>query len=115
MENLPTSVLYFPYILLITATLLLMVDRPFVLVLFNSLNMEELHRMLVVNDPHSKDFDRRQEARDLHLLLGASSGFFLSYLLRTLASLLASFLPILLFAWTWTDFTKGLLYCEVLW
>ena len=61
MENLPPTVLYFPYIILAIAALLIIVDRPFVLIIFNSLSMEELYRLLVVEDPQEGTFDRKQE------------------------------------------------------
>ena len=61
MENLPPTVLYFPYIILAIAAILIIVDRPFVLIIFNSLSMEELHRLLVVEDPQEGTFDRKQE------------------------------------------------------
>ena len=37
---------------LVKATVLVMFDRPFVLMLFNSFNMEQLHSLLIVNDPY---------------------------------------------------------------
>jgi len=113
LENLPVTVLYFPYLILAIATLLFMTDRPFVLVIFSSANMEELHKMLVVEDPFSKEFDGKEESRELHHLTAASTSFFFSYLLRTLASLASSLAPLLLLLFSWHDFQSDRLFCQV--
>jgi len=93
--------------------LLFMTDRPFVLVIFSSANMEELHKMLVVEDPFSKEFDGKEESRELHHLTAASTSFFFSYLLRTLASLASSLAPLLLLLFSWHDFQSDRLFCQV--
>ena len=90
-----------------------MTDRPFVLVIFNSANMEELHKMLVVDDPFSKDFVEKEEAWELQHLTAASISFFFSYLLRTLASLASSLGPLLILAFSWEDFQSDRLFCQV--
>jgi hypothetical protein len=108
-ENLHPAILYFPYVIFGIATLLFMVDRPFVLVIFSSLNMEKLHRLVVEEDPAG----REREAQNLLQIRAASHNFFLSYLLRTLASLLASAAPLLLLAYVSTEFESGPLYCQV--
>merc|ERR1711971_896104 len=113
LENLPVTVLYFPYLILAIATLLFMTDRPFVLVIFSSANMEELHKMLVVEDPFSKEFNRKEEAWELHHLTAASTSFFFSYLLRTLASLASSLAPLLILLFSWDDFQSDRLFCQV--
>lgn len=91
-----------------------MTDRPFVLVIFSSANMEELHKMLVVEDPFSKEFDGKEEAWELHHLTAASTSFFFSYLLRTLASLASSLAPLLILVFSWHDFQSDRLFCQVL-
>jgi len=113
LENLPVTVLYFPYLILAIATLLFMTDRPFVLVIFSSANMEELHKMLVVEDPFSKEFDGKEESWELHHLTAASTSFFFSYLLRTLASLASSLAPFLFLVFSWNDFQSDRLFCQV--
>ena len=90
-----------------------MTDRPFVLVIFSSANMEELHKMLVVEDPFSKEFDRKDEAWELHHLTAASTSFFFSYLLRTLASLASSLVPFIILIFSWDDFQSDRLFCQV--
>ena len=90
-----------------------MTDRPFVLVIFSSANMEELHKMLVVEDPFSKEFDRKDEAWELHHLTAASTSFFFSYLLRTLASLASSLVPFITLVFSWDDFQSDRLFCQV--
>ena len=91
-----------------------MTDRPFVLVIFSSANMEELHKMLVVEDPFSKEFDGKEESWELHHLTAASTSFFFSYLLRTLASLASSLAPFLFLVFSWNDFQSDRLFCQVL-
>ena len=73
--------MYYPYTLLLLATVLVMVDRsaldilfldfsqpsyslllrPFVLILFKSFNIEEMYRLLVVGDPASPDYSPGRE------------------------------------------------------
>ena len=81
LEELSPIILYFPYFLLIIATVLVMMDRlvfsmliihlilfnrPFVMILFKSFNMAEIYKLLVVDDPYSQDFDRKKEAIRKH-------------------------------------------------
>ena len=69
--------------------------------------------MLVVDDPFSKDFVEKEEAWELHHLTAASTSFFFSYLLRTLASLASSLGPLLILAFSWEDFQSDRLFCQV--
>lgn len=70
--------------------------------------------MLVVEDPFSKEFDGKEEAWELHHLTAASTSFFFSYLLRTLASLASSLAPLLILVFSWDDFQSDRLFCQVL-
>jgi len=107
-------ILYFPYVLLIIATVLVMMDRPFVMILFKSFNMDELFKLLVVDDPYSKNFDKNREVRELkHVMTAGGSNYFTSYLIRTLVSLVVSAIPVVIFAINWNEFESGVLFCHV--
>ena len=114
MENLPVTILYFPYVVLGIATLLFMMDRPFVLVIFNNSSMDELYKMLVVEDDSSKGFDVQRERRELQHISAASSSFFFSYLLRTLLSLVSSAVLLVLLVLSLEDFQASVLHCRTM-
>merc|ERR1711915_349557 len=107
-------ILYFPYILLIIGTVLVMIDRPFVMILFKSYNMEEMFNLLVVDDPNSATYDAHKEVRELKNVMSSNgSNYFKSYLLRTTVSLIVSSFPIVIFVYYWHVFDSGVLYCYV--
>jgi len=91
--DLSPLILYYPFILLLIATVLVMVDRPFVLRLFKSVNMEEIYRLVVVETAASPHTQRQRLVQVMSL---TSGNYFLSYLSRTLLSLVSSLLPLLL-------------------
>jgi len=91
-----------------------MMDRPFVMILFKSFNMDEMFKLLVVDDPFSADFDKKREVRELkHAMTTGGSNYFISYVIRTMVSLIVSAIPIIIFVLSWTEFETGILYCQV--
>merc|ERR1712142_984362 len=114
LEELSPIIRYFPYFLLIIATMLVMMDRPFVKILFKSFNMDEMFKLLVVDDPFSKDFDKTKEVRELkHVMTAGGTNYFLSYLTRTLVSLVVSSVPLIIFGLVWSEFDSDILLCQV--
>ena len=108
--DLSPFILYYPFILLLIATVLIMVDRPFVLKLFRSVNMEEMYRLVVLGSEGSFHTQRQR----LHHVLSVSSGnYFISYLGRTLLSLLVSILPIILLSLYLPDLNSSIFKCFV--
>ena len=103
-------VLYYPFILLVIATTLIMVDQPFVLKLFKSVSLEEIWRLVVVESEESPHIQRQ---RLQHAMSVSSSGYFISYLSRTLLSLLLSLLPISLLSLYLADLDSGVYKCLV--
>jgi len=87
---------FFPYFLILVAALLVVIDRPFVMVLFKSYNIEQLYKLLVVNDPFTENLDRKKETNELLSILGSTSKYYLSYLLRTVLSIIASVIPLVI-------------------
>ena len=87
-----------------------MVDRPFVLRLFQSVNMEEMYRTVVLQSDLSPDTHRQ---RLQHVMSLTSGNYFLSYLTRTLLSLVVSILPIVLLSLYLTDLDSAIYKCSV--
>ena len=103
-------ILYYPFILLVIATVLIMVDQPFVLKLFKSVSLEEMWRLVVVESDESPHIQRQ---RLQHAMSVSSSGYFISYLSRTLLSLVLSLLPISLLSLSLTDLDSGVYRCQL--
>ena len=73
--DLSPLILYYPFILLVIATVLIMVDQPFVLKLFKSVSLEEMWRVVVVESEESHHIQRQ---RLQHAMSVSSSGYFIS-------------------------------------
>ena len=108
--DLSPLILYYPFILLLIATVLVMVDRPFVLRLFKSVNMDEIYRLVVVETAASHHIQRQ---RLQHVMSLTSGNYFLSYLSRTLLSLVVSLLPLVLLSLYLTDLESAVYRCKV--
>ena len=108
--GLSPMILYYPFILLVIATILIMVDQPFVLKLFKSVSLEEMWRVVVVESEESPHIQRQ---RLQHAMSVSSSGYFISYLSRTLLSLILSILPITLLSLYLSELDSGIYKCPV--
>ena len=108
--DLSPMILYYPFILLVIATILIMVDQPFVLKLFKSVSLEEMWRLVVVESGVSPHIQRQ---RLQHAMSVSSGGYFISYLSRTLLSLIISILPISLLSLYLTELDSGVYKCQV--
>ena len=97
-EGLYISVLvaYFPYIMILIAGILVLVDRPFVLILFKSFNIEQIYKLLVTDDPFTEKLDKKKETHEMLSCLGTVTKYYRSYLTRTIISMLASIIPIVI-------------------
>ena len=103
-------ILYYPFILLVIATILIMVDQPFVLKLFKSVSLEEMWRLVVMESGESPHIQRQ---RLQHAMSVSSGGYFISYLSRTILSLILSILPITLLSLYLTELDSGVYKCQV--
>jgi len=109
-------VAYFPYFLILFSTLLVLIDRPFVMVLFKSVNMDQLHKLLVVDDAFTQKIDKKKETHELMSSLGSVTKFFQSYLCRTVLSLVAALTPFGYFVYalvTDTNFASNRFICKI--
>ncbi|XP_023349439.1 uncharacterized protein LOC111718156 [Eurytemora carolleeae] len=101
MDGLQISIFaaYFPYFLLLLSAALVIIDRPFVMILFQSYNIEQIYSLLVTHDPFTDNLDRKKETNELLSCLGSISSYFTSYLIRTLFSIVFSLIPLIIYIW----------------
>jgi len=55
-----------------------------------------------------------REVRELkHVMATGGSNYFISYVIRTLVSLVVSAIPVIIFLINWNEFESGILFCQV--
>lgn len=101
--HIPKYILYFQYFLLGVSVVLIVLDRPFVIVLFRSLNIEQIYKLLVSDDPYTHNIDKKKEIHEIVSVLGSVGSYYLSYLTRTVLSLVASLAMMLYLAFYQVD------------
>ena len=84
---------YFPYVMILIAGILVLVDRPFVMILFKSFNIEQIYKLIVSDDPYTERLDKKRETHEMLSCLGTVTKYYRSYLARTIMSLIASITP----------------------
>jgi len=117
-HQLPTFVVYFPIVLLSIAAVLVVIDRPFVSHLFKSGNIDEVYKILVRRDEISLTSRVNDRIKIRSLLSSITSSYHISYLIRTLFSILAAISALTLVSLTIIDLVglrtvPGIIHCEV--
>lgn len=85
-------VVWFPHVLLLVGALLVLIDRPFVAILFKSFNVDEMYRLLVLDEPHRtlQDLDRKKNAYEVQSCMYNCGRYYAAFLLRIIVSLAVS-------------------------
>ena len=110
-EAVDPFLLYFPYFLLIVAMILIAIERTFVKAFKSGSKLDKFYALLVrekvlksagdtklLND-HSDNIVNGKEAVEIKASFRGSSGYFLSYLLRTMIELLVATILLIYMIW----------------
>ena len=118
-------ILYFPFVLLVIALLLILIERGFISIFKAGMELNNFYKLLqsedLLDDKESSeeeentDIDENKIAIEIAQSFGPNSNYFISYLLRTLAEFLtSSILLFYLFYFGLNSFnTEDFIYCPV--